>query len=148
MDIGDLKRKRGGGNLEIGLGLDASLNLSFGEQEGLSLEAARTGYTSLWTPEGIGQDAFQLCALRWAATRQESPEGLTTGIAVSPVMYRSPVAFAISVYLMIFANRLGRLISSLKTPRSVSASSHAKRLKNRLSLIAENVVSHFTAPGS
>ena len=82
--------------MEIGLGLDASLNLSFGEQEDLSLEAARMGYTSLWTPEGIGQDAFQLCALRWAATKQESPEGLTTGIAVSPVMYRSPVAFAIS----------------------------------------------------
>ena len=82
--------------MEIGLGLDASLNLSFGEQEDISLDSARMGYTSLWTPEGIGQDSFQLCALRWAATRQESSEGLTTGIAVSPVMYRSPVAFAIS----------------------------------------------------
>ena len=82
--------------MEIGLGLDATLNLSFGAQEDISLDAARLGYSSLWTPEGTGQDAFQLCALRWAATRQESSEGLTTGIAVSPVMYRSPVAFAIS----------------------------------------------------
>ena len=82
--------------METGLGLDATLNLSLGDQEEVSLDAARMGYTSLWTPEGTGQDAFQLCALRWAATRQESSEGLTTGIAVSPVMYRSPVAFAIS----------------------------------------------------
>ena len=82
--------------MEIGLGLDATLNLSFSDQEDLSLDAARMGYTSLWTPEGTGQDSFQLCTLRWAATRPESPEGLTTGIAVSPVMYRSPMAFAIS----------------------------------------------------
>jgi len=82
--------------MEIGLGLDATLNLSYGDQEDLSLNAARMGYTSLWTPEGTGQDAFQLCALRWSATRQEFAEGLTTGIAVSPVMYRSPVAFAVS----------------------------------------------------
>ena len=82
--------------MEIGLGLDATLNLSYGDQEEISLDAADMGYTSLWTPEGTGQDGFQLCALRWAATRQKVPEGLTTGIAVSPVMYRSPVAFASS----------------------------------------------------
>ena len=82
--------------MEIGLGLDATFTLSYGDQEDLSLNVARMGYTSLWTPEGTGQDAFQLCALRWAATRQEFAEGLTTGIAVSPVMYRSPVAFAVS----------------------------------------------------
>ena len=82
--------------MEIGLGLDATLKLSYGDQEDVSLDAARMGYTSLWTPEGVGQDAFQLCALRWAATQQKSSEGLTTGIGVSPVMYRSPVAFAIS----------------------------------------------------
>ncbi len=82
--------------MEIGVGLDPSLNLSFTEQEELSQEAARLGYTSIWTPEGTGHDSFQLCAQRWAATRQVVPEGLTTGIAVSPVMYRTPVAFAMS----------------------------------------------------
>ena len=39
---------------------------------------------------------FQICAQRWAASREVVPEGLATGIAVSPVMYRSPVAFAMS----------------------------------------------------
>ena len=62
----------------------------------LSREAARQGYTSMWVTEGTGWDAFQLCALRWAASRQVVPEGLRTGIAVSPVAYRTPVAFAMS----------------------------------------------------
>jgi alkanesulfonate monooxygenase SsuD/methylene tetrahydromethanopterin reductase-like flavin-dependent oxidoreductase (luciferase family) len=82
--------------MEIGIGLDASLNLSFPEQADVSRKAARLGYTSIWTPEGTGQDSFQVCAQRWAATREVVPEGLTTGIAVSPVMYRTPVAFAMS----------------------------------------------------
>jgi alkanesulfonate monooxygenase SsuD/methylene tetrahydromethanopterin reductase-like flavin-dependent oxidoreductase (luciferase family) len=82
--------------MEIGVGLDASLGLSFGEQAELSQEAARLGYTSIWTPEGPGYDAFQVCAQRWAASRQVVPEGLATGIAVSPVMYRTPTALAMS----------------------------------------------------
>ena len=82
--------------MDIGIGLDATLNLSFADQAALSQEAARLGYTSIWTPEGTGQDAFQLCSQRWAASRQVIPEGLTTGIAVSPVLYRTPIAFAMS----------------------------------------------------
>ena len=82
--------------MEIGVGLDATLSLSFDEQAALCQEAARLGYTSLWTPEGTGQDSFQICAQRWTASRQVVPEGLTTGIGVSPVVYRSPVAFAMS----------------------------------------------------
>lgn len=82
--------------MDIGVGLDATLNLSFAEQAYLSQEAARLGYTSIWTPEGTGHDSFQVCVQRWAASRQVVSEGLTTGIAVSPVMYRSPVAFAMS----------------------------------------------------
>lgn len=82
--------------MEIGVGLDPSLQLSIPDQEELSREAARLGYTSIWTPEGSGQDSFQLCARRWAASRDVAPEGLGTGIAVSPVMYRTPVAFAMS----------------------------------------------------
>jgi alkanesulfonate monooxygenase SsuD/methylene tetrahydromethanopterin reductase-like flavin-dependent oxidoreductase (luciferase family) len=82
--------------MDIGIGLDASLDLSWEDQDYLSQEAARLGYTSIWTPEGTGQDSFHLCARRWAASRQVVPQGLATGIAVSPVMYRSPVAFAMS----------------------------------------------------
>jgi alkanesulfonate monooxygenase SsuD/methylene tetrahydromethanopterin reductase-like flavin-dependent oxidoreductase (luciferase family) len=82
--------------MEMGVGLDANLNLTFDEQAALSKEAARLGYTSIWTPEGTGHDSFQLCAQRWAASREVVPEGLRTGIGVSPVMYRTPVAFAMS----------------------------------------------------
>ena len=82
--------------MEIGVGLDGGLRLSTSEQIELSQEAARLGYTSIWTNEGSGQDMFQVCAQRWAASREVVPEGLGTGIAVSPVMYRSPVAFAMS----------------------------------------------------
>jgi alkanesulfonate monooxygenase SsuD/methylene tetrahydromethanopterin reductase-like flavin-dependent oxidoreductase (luciferase family) len=82
--------------METGIGLDATLNLSLADQAYLSEEAARLGYTHIWTPEGTGQDSFQLCAHRWVASRLVAPEGLTTGIAVSPVMYRTPVAFAMS----------------------------------------------------
>jgi len=82
--------------MDIGIGLDATLNLSFADQAVLSQEAARLGYTSIWTPESTGQDAFQLCSQRWAASRQVLAEGLTTGIGVSPVLYRTPIAFAMS----------------------------------------------------
>jgi alkanesulfonate monooxygenase SsuD/methylene tetrahydromethanopterin reductase-like flavin-dependent oxidoreductase (luciferase family) len=82
--------------MEIGIGLDATLNLSFADQAALAQEAARSGYTSIWTPEGAGHDAFQLCSQRWAASCQVVPEGLSTGIGVSPVLYRTPIAFAMS----------------------------------------------------
>ena len=82
--------------MDIGLGLDATLNLSFADQATLSQEAARLGYTSIWTPESTGQDAFQLCSQRWAASCQAIPAGLITGIGVSPVLYRTPIAFAMS----------------------------------------------------
>ena len=82
--------------MEIGVGLDPTLKLTTAEEAQVSQEAARLGYTSIWTPEGTGQDSFQVCAQRWSASREVVPSGLTTGIAVSPVMYRTPVAFAMS----------------------------------------------------
>src|SRR5215475_2734017 len=85
-----------GVTMDIGIGLDATLNLSFADQANLAQEAARLGYTNIWTPEGAGQDSFQLCSHRWAASCQMTPEGLTTGIGVSPVLYRTPIAFAMS----------------------------------------------------
>ena len=80
--------------MEIGVGLDPTLGLSWAQQREVSQEAARLGYTSIWTPEGNGQDSFHLCVQRWQATTGVVPEGLTTGIAVSPVMYRTPLSFA------------------------------------------------------
>ena len=62
--------------MEIGIGLDWSLNLTWDEQAELSREAARLGYTSIWTPEGTGIDAFHLCSQRWAASRDVTPEAL------------------------------------------------------------------------
>ena len=82
--------------MEIGVGLDASLGMSWADQANLSREAARLGYTSLWTPEGNGQDSFHLCVQRWMASRDVVPEGLETGIGVSPVMYRTPLSFAMA----------------------------------------------------
>jgi 5,10-methylenetetrahydromethanopterin reductase len=75
--------------MDIGVGLDFTLGLSIDDQAELSREAARLGYTSIWTPEQVGEDAFQLCLYRWAASREVAPGGLTTGISVSPVGIRS-----------------------------------------------------------
>ena len=82
--------------MQIGLGLDFTLGLSFEEQAVIAREAAELGYEQLWTPEGSGLDSFQLCALRWEATRDVVPAGLATGISVSPVAYRTPMGFAMS----------------------------------------------------
>ena len=80
--------------MEIGVGLDPTLGLNWDQQREVSREAAKLGYTSVWTTEGNGQDSFHLCVQRWQATTEVVPEGLTTGIAVSPVMYRTPLSFA------------------------------------------------------
>ncbi len=82
--------------MNIGLGLDTTPGLSFDEEQQIAREAADLGYTSMWTPEGAGYDSFQLCSLRWAASHTDTKDGLTTGIGVCPVAYRSPVAFAMS----------------------------------------------------
>ncbi len=80
--------------MHIGVGLDPTLGLDWDQQREVSREAARLGYESIWTPEGNGQDSFHLCVQRWQATTDVVAEGLTTGIAVSPVMYRTPLSFA------------------------------------------------------
>jgi 5,10-methylenetetrahydromethanopterin reductase len=71
--------------MEIGIGLDQGLRLSFAQHRELIREAARLGYTSAWTPAGIAQDAFQICAQWSAAGADVVPGGLGTGISVVPV---------------------------------------------------------------
>lgn len=82
--------------MEIGLALGGELNLSINDQKILSKEAASLGYTSIWTNEGTGYDGFHMCSQRWSATAEVVAGGLTTGIAVSPVLHRTPVGFAMS----------------------------------------------------
>ena len=82
--------------MDVGVGIDGSLGLSLQDQDQVSREAARLGYSSIWTPEGPGLDSFHLCQLRWAATAAVVDGGLTTGISVSPVSLRGPVALAMS----------------------------------------------------
>ena len=80
--------------MEIGVGLDPTLGLDWDQQREMSREAARLGYSSVWTPEGNGQDSFHVCVQRWRASAEVADGGLTTGIAVSPAMYRTPLSFA------------------------------------------------------
>ena len=82
--------------MEIGVGLDATLGLSWDDQAVLAREAAAQGYTSIWTPEGTGHDSYQLCLRRWEASCDVVEGGVTTGISVSPVMYRTPMGFAMT----------------------------------------------------
>jgi len=89
--------------MEIGIGLDPTLGLSYEEQAQVSREAARASYQSIWTPENVAEDSFLTCALRWQATRDVVEGGLGTGIGVSPVGLRTPMGFAMS------AGTLGRM---------------------------------------
>ena len=82
--------------MEIGVGLDHTLGMNWDDQANLAREAAELGYESIWTPENIGTDSFQVCARRWQASCDVVEGGLTTGIGVSPVMYRTPIGFAMS----------------------------------------------------
>ncbi|MBI4340550.1 MAG: LLM class flavin-dependent oxidoreductase [Chloroflexi bacterium] len=82
--------------MNIGVGMDASLRLTPDQEAEVSRQAARMGYTSVWTTAGAGYDAFQLCLHRWNATRAVVPEGLGTGIAVYPVEVQTPLGFAVS----------------------------------------------------
>lgn len=82
--------------MEIGLGLDPTLGLSIYEDTEASQKAALLGYESIWTPEGTGQDSYQICLMRWAATNKVVDGGLYTGIAVSPVIWRTHMAFAMA----------------------------------------------------
>lgn len=80
--------------MEIGLGVDPTAGLTFARHREVARAAARQGYTSCWTPAGIGQDAFQVCAQWWGASAEVVPEGLLTGISVVPVPIWSAPALA------------------------------------------------------
>ena len=81
--------------MEIGIGLDHGLRLSYAEQREVVREAAALGYASAWTPAGgTARDAFQICA-QWSSAGAEAPsDGLATGISVVPAPVWSVPALA------------------------------------------------------
>jgi alkanesulfonate monooxygenase SsuD/methylene tetrahydromethanopterin reductase-like flavin-dependent oxidoreductase (luciferase family) len=82
--------------VEIGIGLDQGLQLSFAQHRELAREAAQLGYRSIWTNAGLGRDPFQTCAQWSAASAEAVDSGLVTGISVVPVPIWSAPALAIT----------------------------------------------------
>jgi alkanesulfonate monooxygenase SsuD/methylene tetrahydromethanopterin reductase-like flavin-dependent oxidoreductase (luciferase family) len=70
--------------VQIGIGLDTSLPLSFDEHRQLVREATELGYDSAWTNATLGRDPFHICAQWHAASSAVEPPGLVTGISVVP----------------------------------------------------------------
>jgi 5,10-methylenetetrahydromethanopterin reductase len=73
------------------LALGISQNEPLPSQDAYAREAARLGYEAIWTNEGGVRDAFVSCA-RWATVAP----GLGAGIAVVPVLLRTPMAIAMA----------------------------------------------------
>lgn len=71
--------------MEIGIGLDSTLGLTYAEFCEMAREAVQLGYESAWTHAGIGRDAFQVCGQWNATTRDLVQNGVSTGISVVPV---------------------------------------------------------------
>jgi alkanesulfonate monooxygenase SsuD/methylene tetrahydromethanopterin reductase-like flavin-dependent oxidoreductase (luciferase family) len=81
--------------VEIGIGLDPTLKLSWDEQRQMAREAAALGYQSVWTPSGpTARDAFHVCSAWNAATQEIVDGGVATGISVVPVPTWSPPVLA------------------------------------------------------
>lgn len=71
--------------LDRGIGIDATLGLTFGEQATLVSEAVSAGYASAWTPSGPAtRDGFHVCAQWSRATASAIEGGVPVGIAVIP----------------------------------------------------------------
>ena len=80
--------------MEIGIGLDQSLGLSWEEHRQLAREAASLGYTSAWTNASIWRDPFQVCGQWSTASAEVIPGGIGTGISVVPVPLWGPISLA------------------------------------------------------
>jgi alkanesulfonate monooxygenase SsuD/methylene tetrahydromethanopterin reductase-like flavin-dependent oxidoreductase (luciferase family) len=116
------------GWMEIGLGVDAGAGLTFAEHRDVARTAARRGYESCWTPSGVGQDAFLVCAQWWAASREVLPGGLATGISVVPVPIWTAPALATA------AATLGELTEGRFTLGVGSGSIHNPAYRHSLGL--------------
>jgi alkanesulfonate monooxygenase SsuD/methylene tetrahydromethanopterin reductase-like flavin-dependent oxidoreductase (luciferase family) len=82
------------GTVEIAVGLDRGLGLSWDQYRDLGRHAARLGYQSVWTNAGIDRDAMHICAQWSVASADVVPGGIGTGVSVIPVGYWSVPAMA------------------------------------------------------
>ncbi len=114
--------------MEIGLGVDAGAGLTFAEHRDVARTAAHRGYESCWTPSGVGQDAFQVCAQWWGASCEVLPGGLPTGISVVPVPIWTAPALATA------AATLGDLTAGRFTLGVGSGSIHNPAYRHSLGL--------------
>ena len=80
--------------MEIGVGLDMQLGVSFDAHRELARHAARLGYTSIWTNAGVARDPLHVCNQWWNASAEVVEGGLGTGISVIPVGHWSAPALA------------------------------------------------------
>lgn len=105
------------------IGVNIAPTLPIAQQEELAREAAALGFDIITTAEGPGQtyfhDAFQMCLVRWMATRDIVPGGIKTMIAVSPVALRTPVGLAMSAITL---NQItgGKFVLGVGTGRAYS----------------------------
>lgn len=106
--------------MEIGIGLDQGLQLSFADQRTLIEEAVALGYESAWTPAGLGLDAFQICGQWSGAAVAVGAGAFGTGIAVLPVpLWSAPALAATAATTSLLTE--GRLILGIGTGLSYSA---------------------------
>src|SRR6478752_8132827 len=84
----------GKGDMEIAVGLDRGLGLSWGQYRELGRYAAGLGYQSIWTNAANGRDSTHVCAQWSVATAEVVAGGIGTGISVIPIGYWSPTALA------------------------------------------------------
>ena len=80
--------------MEIGVGLDRGLGLSWDQYRELGRHAAGLGYQSVWTNAANGRDSMHVCAQWSVATADVVPGGIGTGISVIPIGYWSPASLA------------------------------------------------------
>ena len=86
----------GKGDMEIAVGLDRGLGLSWGQYRELGRYAAGLGYQSIWTNAANGRDSTHVCA-QWSVTTAEVVAGgIGTGISVIPIGYWSPTALVVA----------------------------------------------------
>jgi alkanesulfonate monooxygenase SsuD/methylene tetrahydromethanopterin reductase-like flavin-dependent oxidoreductase (luciferase family) len=102
----------------VEIGLSIPRTLPYAQQAELATEAARLGFDYVTTNETPGQtDAFQVCLLRWLATRDVVPGGMTNVISVVPAGMRNPVGLAMSAMTLSQISG-GKIIVGLGTGRA------------------------------
>jgi len=80
--------------MEIAVGVDQGLGLSWDQYRELGRDAARLGYESVWTNAGNGRDPMQICAQWSVASADVVSGGIGTGVSVVPIGFWTAPALA------------------------------------------------------